>query len=74
MLNDFKTAALVDRGSIGNVLKDKTWSKFSQMSPGLSVNYYQGLSNHLDFMASLGASMVDYTFKNRNIIFYRKLL
>ncbi len=65
MMNDFKTAELVNKGSIGSVLKDKTWSKFSEMSPGLAINYYQGLTNHIDFMGSLGASIVDYTFKNR---------
>ncbi|TDH25605.1 hypothetical protein EXU57_12945 [Segetibacter sp. 3557_3] len=65
ILNDFRTADLIRANTLAGVLKNKQWSKFSEMGPGLAVNYYQGITEYVDFMATMGASIVDYTFKNR---------
>lgn len=74
MLNDFRTAQLIDKSSIGEVLNHDRISKFTDMSPGLSVTYYKGVSNHVDFMASLGGSYSRYDFKNGTSARSEKLL
>lgn len=65
ILNDFATADLISNNSLSSVLKDKKWSKFNDMDPGLAISYFQGISENVDFMASMGASIVNYSFKNR---------
>lgn len=64
MLNDFKTAQYIDRTSLSQVFKNDAFSKVTDMSPGLSVGYYKGMSDHVDFMASLGGSFTSYEYKN----------
>jgi OOP family OmpA-OmpF porin len=59
-LNDFKTAADIRTNGLVSVLRDKTFFKPDQMNPGLAVNYLSGLSKHVDFIATLGGSYVDY--------------
>ena len=47
--HDFQTAQDLKNTSLNQVLKDNEWYKTSRMSPGLALNYFQGLTNHLDF-------------------------
>ena len=65
ILNDFRTADMIRMNSLAGVFKNKQWSKVSQMGPGLAINYAQGITDYVDFTASMGASIVDYTFKNK---------
>ncbi len=65
LLNDFRTADLIRANSLSGVFRNNQWSKFNEMGPGLAVNYFQGITEYVDFMATMGASIVDYTFKNR---------
>ncbi len=65
-LNDFQTASEIRTDGIVSVFKAHDFFKASRMNPGISVNYLSGLSNHVDFMATLGGSYVDYP--NQNII------
>lgn len=64
-LKDFVTPDRIRNSTLGNVLKDKQWAKASEMSPGLSVSYIQGLTNHVDFAGTLGGTFVDYPFLTR---------
>lgn len=64
LMNDFRTAQLIKSSSLSTVFREGSWSNFSQMAPGLSINYLQGLNEHVDFMATLGGSFVDYTYEN----------
>ena len=43
------------------------------MSPGLALHYFQGISNHVDFNASIGGSFVNYPMPNK-IFFNDNLL
>lgn len=63
-LNDFKTASDIRTNGIVSVFKANDFFKTSQMSPGVAVNYLSGLSNHVDFIASLEGSFVDYPIQN----------
>ena len=65
MMNDFQTAADLRSKGLSEVLKAKQWSKTSRMSPGIAFSYIQGVSNHVDFAASLSGSYLAYPVPNR---------
>lgn len=64
-LNDFTTAQRLQSGSLAGVLKDKTWARFSEMSYGLSVQYIEGLCDHVDFAGTLAGTFVKYPFPKK---------
>ncbi len=59
-LNDFKAAADIRSKGLVRVLDDKDLFKTNRMNPGLAVNYLSGLSNHMDFIATLSGAFLDY--------------
>ena len=63
-LNDFKTASDIRTNGIVSVFKAHDFFKTSRMNAGLAVNYLSGLSDHVDFIATLGGSFVDYPIQN----------
>jgi len=65
IMNDFATAQKIRGGSIEKVLREKSWSKFSDMSPGLGITYFKGLHSNIDFAGSLNGSYVSYPFRNK---------
>jgi OOP family OmpA-OmpF porin len=72
-LNDFITAEKIRSTSLSKVFADKSWAKMRDMSPGLAVTYFKGLSDHIDFAGSLGGSFVNYPmpgkiFSNDNFL------
>ncbi|MEO8412415.1 MAG: OmpA family protein [Ginsengibacter sp.] len=64
-LSDFKTASDIRTNGLVSVLKDNTFFKPASMNPGLAVTYLSGLSKHMDFIATLGGSFLDYPIKNQ---------
>jgi len=64
-LNDFKTASEIRSNGLVNVFNNHNFFKTSRMNPGLAVHYLSGLSNHVDFIGTLGASFLEY--ENENI-------
>jgi outer membrane protein OmpA-like peptidoglycan-associated protein len=71
---DFVTPDLIGKNGLPVVLRDGTWNKIVNMSPGMSVSYYQGLNDHLDFMANLHGTFVNYPFFNGSKIGSDKFL
>ena len=72
-LNDFVTASRIRTTSLSSVLRNKSVAKFSEMTPGIAVNYYKGIKRHLDLAASLGGSFIRYpmpskSFANNNFL------
>ncbi len=63
MMKDFNTPALIKATSFIDVLKNGTWTSLSKMTPGLTVQYLEGLTNKIDFMGGLHGCFVDYPFK-----------
>ena len=63
-LNDFKAASDIRSHGLINVLDNHNFFKTSQMNPGVAVHYLSGLSNHADFIATLGGSFLDYPNDN----------
>ncbi|MFI5185658.1 MAG: OmpA family protein [Chitinophagales bacterium] len=62
---DFTTANLIRTQSLTSVIGDKKWAKFKEMSPGISINYAQGLNPWVDFVATLNTTFLEYPFRNR---------
>jgi hypothetical protein len=50
-LNDFTTADRIRTTSLSQVLADKKWAKPKEMSPGIAITYFKGLTKHVDFSA-----------------------
>jgi|CXWL01.1.fsa_nt_gi outer membrane protein OmpA-like peptidoglycan-associated protein len=64
-LNDFITADRIRSTSLSQVISNKKFAKLRQMSPGLAINYFKGLTNHIDFAGSIGGSFVNYPMPSR---------
>ncbi len=64
-LKDFKTAELIGAKSLSDVLINKSYAKVNEMAPGLNISYYQGLTNNIDFMSTLGATFTEYIYKGK---------
>jgi len=65
-LNDFATPDRIRTTSLSQVLADKKFAKLKQMAPGLSISYFKGLADHVDFVGSLGGSFVSYPMPGRS--------
>ena len=61
-LQDFKTPSLINSSSLSNALNGG-WAKVSEMNAGLSIQYMNGITDHVDFTTSLGASGLSYPFR-----------
>jgi OOP family OmpA-OmpF porin len=64
-LTDFATADRIRSGSLSKVLNEKKWAKLKEMSPGISISYYQGVTPHIDFAGTVNGTFLDYPFRNR---------
>jgi len=67
-LTDFKTAAELRTLGLSRVIKDHRYFKDGRQSPGLSVNYLEGLSPHIDFKGTLGGTFSDYPIPNKPLV------
>lgn len=64
IFNDFKSAQAIRSTSLGTALRNKQFGKIKEMSPGLAINYIQGLTPSFDFSTTLSGSFLDYPFKD----------
>jgi len=64
-LNDFVTPQRIRSTSLNTVFRDKSRAKFKDMSPGIGITYFTGLTPHVDFAASLNGSFVRYPFPKK---------
>ena len=74
IFNDFQTATAIRTTSLSAVLRDKKLAHLKNMSPGLAVNYLQGLSSNIDFSSSLEMSFLDYPIQGKGAFGGNKLL
>ncbi|MBC7875269.1 MAG: OmpA family protein [Ferruginibacter sp.] len=65
-LNDFVTPDRIRTTSLSQVISDKKFAKKSEMTPGLAITYFKGLSNHVDFAGSIGGSFVNYPMPGKS--------
>ncbi|MEP6948037.1 MAG: OmpA family protein [Ginsengibacter sp.] len=64
-LNDFQTASDIRTNGLVSVLKANNFFKPKRMNPGLAINYISGMSEHVDFIGTLGGSFLDYPIENK---------
>lgn len=64
-LLDFNTATAINNTSIGDVLKDGAWSKIKEMRPAFNIDYWRGVSNHVDVSAGYTGAFYQYPFPNK---------
>ncbi len=50
---DYATAQRIRSSSLATVINRKQGAKIKEMSPGLSITYFKGLRNHIDFAGTL---------------------
>ena len=60
IFQDFETAARIRNNDIGSLIRDKTFGKIKEMSPGLALNYLDGLNQYFDFSSTLAIAFLDY--------------
>jgi OmpA-OmpF porin, OOP family len=65
MFNDFKTIQKIKTSSLSSVLADGSFSRLNEMAPGLAINYFEGITDHIDFQGSLGGTFARVPFKTR---------
>lgn len=58
--HDFETAANIRASSLSTTLREKRFGKIKEMSPGLAINYLQGLSQSFDLSIMAAGSFLDY--------------
>lgn len=63
-LQDFKTPAIINNSSISGALLNNSWAKVKEMSSGLSAQYMNGITDHIDFTTTLGGTFVNYPFRS----------
>ena len=61
-LNDMYSAERVSKSSLSKVMQKNQWTKIADMTPGLSLQYLNGLTEHLDFNATLAGTFSKYPF------------
>ncbi|NCI50712.1 OmpA family protein [Sediminibacterium roseum] len=59
---DVTTANLITQNSLGVVLSNKQWAKLGDMAPGVSLSYYNGITDKIDFVTTLGGSFTKFPF------------
>lgn len=58
--NDFQTATDIRTLGITRVLTDKQYGKMDRLKPGIALSYIRGVSDHVDFAATLSLSSSEY--------------
>ncbi len=61
-LNDMFTAERISKTSLSDILSNNKWAKTSEMTPGLALQYFEGITENIDFMGSLGGTFTKYSF------------
>jgi outer membrane protein OmpA-like peptidoglycan-associated protein len=73
-LNDFATADRIRSSSLAQVWNTRKWAKPKEMSPGIAISYFKGLTKRIDFAGTLAGSFVRYPLPKRTPFSSDKLL
>jgi outer membrane protein OmpA-like peptidoglycan-associated protein len=65
---DFTTARAIQVNSLGTVLNNKSWEKFSNSTKSIGVQYFKGISPKMDFMVNLDLASLSYPFYASSMI------
>ena len=64
-LNDFEGAQRVRQSSFSTVIREKQFGIVKDMTPGIAINYIQGITKYIDLTTTLAGSFIDYPQRNR---------
>lgn len=64
-LTDFQTATDLRKSGLSSVLRQGNFKDISQMSPGLGISYWKGLTNKIDFSSGVNFSFLKYPIPNK---------
>lgn len=64
--NDFTTPHRIRTSSLSKVIRDDSWAKLSEMSPGFALTYFQGVQKYIDFAGTLAFSFPDISLPAKN--------
>ena len=67
-LNDFITPDRIRTTSLSQVISNRKFAKFREMSPGLAITYFKGIKKHVDIAATLGGSFVKYPMPGKSFV------
>jgi outer membrane protein OmpA-like peptidoglycan-associated protein len=66
LMKDFVTPDRIRSSSIGKVLSDGNWAGIKDMSAGLGLGYFQGITEHIDVNANLAGFFTRYYFNDKS--------
>ena len=58
--DDFRTAWYIRNSSLRQTFRNRQFGRLKEMSPGLAINYINGLSKRYDFTTTLSGAFLDY--------------
>ncbi len=65
ILNDFQAASAIRTNGLVQTIESKNLLSTQNFHPGLGITFMDGLSNHVDFIATLEGSFLNYPIKNK---------
>lgn len=66
VLKDMYTSDAISRTSLSSVISNRQWTPFKSLDPGLSFQYFEGLSEYVDFQGTLTGTFVRYPFYQKS--------
>ena len=72
-LKDFVTPVFIHNTSFSSVLNNSNFGKPADMSLGIDIHYYQGITSHLDARGSLGGCFTKYGASPNNLVTIEQL-
>ena len=64
-VSDFQMAQDIRQNGLSYVINNRKLFLAKNFNPGVAVSYLNGLSKHIDFVATLGGSFLKYQFANQ---------
>jgi len=66
IFDDFNGGGYIKTFGLNRAIRDKQIGQFKNMSPGLAINYLDGISKHLDLSVGLAGSFLDYPISGKS--------
>ncbi len=73
-VSDFQMAKDIRKNGLSYLIDKRQILLGKNLNPGLAISYMQGISTHVDFLATLGGSFVRYPFENQAVPFNTNFL
>lgn len=61
---DFENANVIRTRGLSTAIREKAWFNTNRINPAISLNYMEGITNHIDFMGRLTTAFLSYPARN----------